>query len=118
MQFIRFAGDENLFLVKQEGDTKLICFYGEMLFQLLKLTKNQDKFLFQIQSYLKSNEVVIYENLKKELPKKYVNSRVYSSALILFIMKKAEKLCTKIIMIKKKLRIEDNDMEQFSHKAA
>jgi hypothetical protein len=57
------------------------------------------------------NEVVIYEELKKKMKNKTLDRGIYSKALMLFIMKKALKLCSKIILLKKKSGLDDNEME-------
>jgi hypothetical protein len=42
---------------------------------------------------------------------KTLDRGIYSKALMLFIMKKALKLCSKIILLKKKSGLDDNEME-------
>ncbi len=76
-----------------------INYFAQIIFNLLKLGRNQDSLSALFTEYLFTHQVSVYESIKKCLSNDSHDPSVYSRGFLLLIIKLSEKLCSKISSI-------------------
>jgi len=81
------------------GDMNFINFYAQVLFNVLKIGKDQQEYMELLTTYLYTHEVLVYENIKKALSKSVLveDKSLYPRGFLLLIIKLGQKLCSKIL---------------------
>jgi len=71
------------------GDIYFINYFAQVLFNTLKIGKNQASYQELLTSYLFTNEVLVYEKIKKALNKDFLveDKSLYPQGFLLLIIK-------------------------------